>query len=331
MKLYENIQAHRKRLNMSQEELGKMLFVSRQTISMWENGQTTPTIDNLVRLAKIFSVSVDELLKGESDSQRNKANESYEFNFCGEELKEIQRYQNTHVYKRPIVFTIVTVLLVLFLIVGKAPDLLLGFAVGVLFIGTVSNSKGILAYKKAWKSSSVRITESTYKYEIFDDYLEIDIFRSGNKTKSYHVKFHDIENIQPLKNHYLLQITGQLFIVRKSDLKKDSVFYSYLYKNSTKSTQPSTPNGWKTASITLFVLSLCSIWFALLLVSYASSKNGLFTENMWLFYTVMPIPVSSVVFGLAAKHKGYPYRKNVIGGMIIAVLLCIYGSFVFIL
>ena len=38
MKLYENIQAHRKRLNMSQEELVKMLFVSRQTISMWENG-----------------------------------------------------------------------------------------------------------------------------------------------------------------------------------------------------------------------------------------------------------------------------------------------------
>ncbi len=67
MNLYENIQAHRKRLDISQEDLGKMLFVSRQTVSMWEKGQTAPTIDNLVRLSKIFSVSVDELLKGQME------------------------------------------------------------------------------------------------------------------------------------------------------------------------------------------------------------------------------------------------------------------------
>ena len=48
MTVGEKIQAYRKRLGMSQEELGQKLLVSRQTISLWEKDQTVPTIDNLI-------------------------------------------------------------------------------------------------------------------------------------------------------------------------------------------------------------------------------------------------------------------------------------------
>lgn len=58
----EKIQLHRKRLGLSQEQLGSELLVSRQTISQWEKNQSVPTVDNLMRLKDIFSVSVDELL-----------------------------------------------------------------------------------------------------------------------------------------------------------------------------------------------------------------------------------------------------------------------------
>ena len=53
----EKIKYYRKKLNLSQEELGQKLFVSKQTISLWEKGQTVPTVDNLIRLKEIFSVS----------------------------------------------------------------------------------------------------------------------------------------------------------------------------------------------------------------------------------------------------------------------------------
>ena len=56
-----SIQNHRKRLGLSQEELGQQLCVSRQTVSQWENGQTVPSVDNLLRLKEIFGISLDAL------------------------------------------------------------------------------------------------------------------------------------------------------------------------------------------------------------------------------------------------------------------------------
>lgn len=46
---------------LSQEALGKAVGVTRQTISSWEKGETTPTADHLFKLADVFGVSTDEL------------------------------------------------------------------------------------------------------------------------------------------------------------------------------------------------------------------------------------------------------------------------------
>ena len=62
--LSDNIRMYRKSMNMSQDELAEKLEVTRQSISLWETGQTQPSLDNIVSLAKIFNISTDELLKG---------------------------------------------------------------------------------------------------------------------------------------------------------------------------------------------------------------------------------------------------------------------------
>lgn len=70
MTVGERIQFYRKQNGLSQEELARMLIVSRQTVSLWENGQTLPTIDNLIRLRDIFGITVDEMLVGEPMAQQ---------------------------------------------------------------------------------------------------------------------------------------------------------------------------------------------------------------------------------------------------------------------
>ena len=47
---------------MSQDELAEKLFVTRQAVSRWENGETTPNIDTLKLLSKLFDVSINTLL-----------------------------------------------------------------------------------------------------------------------------------------------------------------------------------------------------------------------------------------------------------------------------
>ena len=61
--LGENIRNLRKEDKMSQEQLAEKLDVSRQSVSLWENGQTTPSMDNIIAIANIFGVSTDVLLK----------------------------------------------------------------------------------------------------------------------------------------------------------------------------------------------------------------------------------------------------------------------------
>jgi len=60
-KLYEL----RKQKGFSQEELANRLNVSRQTISKWEVGDSTPDMEKLVAISDLFEVSLDELVKGE--------------------------------------------------------------------------------------------------------------------------------------------------------------------------------------------------------------------------------------------------------------------------
>ncbi len=60
-KLYEL----RKQKGFSQEELAGRLNVSRQTVSKWEIGESTPDMEKLVAISDLFGVSLDELVKGE--------------------------------------------------------------------------------------------------------------------------------------------------------------------------------------------------------------------------------------------------------------------------
>lgn len=61
MNFNEKLVKLRKQKGLSQEELGYKLNVTRQTVSKWELGETTPEMNKLVELSKIFGVSLDEL------------------------------------------------------------------------------------------------------------------------------------------------------------------------------------------------------------------------------------------------------------------------------
>lgn len=65
MEFNEKLQELRKRKGLTQEALAERLFVSRTAVSKWESGRGFPNLESLKAIAKVFSVSLDELLSGE--------------------------------------------------------------------------------------------------------------------------------------------------------------------------------------------------------------------------------------------------------------------------
>lgn len=63
---------YRKSHNLSQEELAEKIGVSRQAISKWERAEASPDTDNLILLAQIYGVTLDELLQGEGEPGKSR-------------------------------------------------------------------------------------------------------------------------------------------------------------------------------------------------------------------------------------------------------------------
>ena len=64
MELYERLTALRKTAGLSQEELAEILGISRQAVSKWETGASSPDSHNIVRLGELYGVSTDYILLG---------------------------------------------------------------------------------------------------------------------------------------------------------------------------------------------------------------------------------------------------------------------------
>ena len=62
MEFNEKLQELRKQKGLTQEELAQKLYVSRTAISKWESGRGYPNIESLKAIAKVFSVTIDDLL-----------------------------------------------------------------------------------------------------------------------------------------------------------------------------------------------------------------------------------------------------------------------------
>lgn len=66
MSLGENIYNFRTEMRMSQGDLAEALEVSRQSVSKWENNAAVPELEKLMKMSRLFGVSLDELVSGEA-------------------------------------------------------------------------------------------------------------------------------------------------------------------------------------------------------------------------------------------------------------------------
>ena len=84
MELGKQIKKHRQEVQLSQEELAERVYVSRQTISNWENDKSYPDVNSLVLLSETFQISLDKLIKGDIEVMKDVIQK--------EEIEKMNRY-----------------------------------------------------------------------------------------------------------------------------------------------------------------------------------------------------------------------------------------------
>ena len=70
MELGSHIKARRAELGISQDELAGCIYVSRQTISSWENDKTYPDVQSPLLLSQVFGTTIDDLVRGDVDTMK---------------------------------------------------------------------------------------------------------------------------------------------------------------------------------------------------------------------------------------------------------------------
>ncbi|MDD6310530.1 MAG: helix-turn-helix transcriptional regulator [Firmicutes bacterium] len=84
MELGKQIRKYRQEAQLSQEDLASRVYVSRQTISNWENDKSYPDVSSLVLLSEIFQISLDEMIKGDIETMKEVIKK--------EEIEKMNRY-----------------------------------------------------------------------------------------------------------------------------------------------------------------------------------------------------------------------------------------------
>ena len=334
MSLGEKIQFYRKQKNLSQEQLGEMLFVSRQTVSQWEKDQTTPTIDNLLKLKEIFGVSVDELLSKDTQTvQKNiqaqdEPPESITVCYQKDDIRRAVWGANRNRMIPLMVITGVLLIYTVQFLTGQDTGTT-GFMLGAFIFVAILTAISFVRLRSVIKNGEQQTSDKLFHYDVYENHIEQTVSRDGEIVSTRKIQFSELSDIRQYGNLIVFRYVNQLFILHAADLTENSRFYWFLRSRITEKQKPNRKGSLTAISIILFVLSIASIWIALIVAAAMSWWDPyLFPHNLRIFLAFLPIPVGSIVFGVVTQRKGYAYKKNIVVGIIMAALLLVYGLFV---
>ncbi len=366
MTLGERILKYRKKAGISQEELADKLNVTRQSISLWETDQTVPSLDSLITLASIFDISLDELcgrkrIADIKDSNIHESNEGDAVDISNQtatnETADYIAYSETQYSKNilrrvtniaskeiyiiciSMMALIITATTAIILTDNTADSSLIVIPI-VFFVLFVALLISTLIRNKIQIDKYVKSGIGTvFKYRFYSNCIDIESTSKQGFSK-LSIAYSDIKKTIEDNGYYYLFINNVIYTVDKQNTDGDFSAVKTLIKapvigGNNKTTTYKKRTGINTLLIVMFILSILSLSIALFAVvisiRYAPLPEYPFTmvEYMWEFFLIIPIPLASTILGIVFLTKKYKCLKNIIAGVIMCVLLSIYGSFTF--
>lgn len=362
MSLGERILKYRKKAGISQEELADRLNVTRQSISLWETDQTLPSLDNLIALADIFGISMDEICGRDVDEKTADYTTQKQTDLPDSTATE-EKANYIAYCKTPITCNLLnklngrtsqiiavfdfavsifcTFISLCILADMTANNLLVVFPIGAIVVLLVITVAIIIIDRKKAKRIVNAFPDAVYRYWLYDDHIDAEKV-CGHEYSKFSIKYSDIKKTKEDMQYLYVYINDTILPLDKEELKENLITAKCLLKIKV---DPAEVHNSQTTLIkryniqailtVMFILSLLSLLlgFIVVMIVFGASPLPEFSEAlaeyMWIFFLFVPISLASVILGIIFLPKKYKCKKNIIAGVIMCALLCLFGQFTF--
>ncbi len=156
--------------------------------------------------------------------------EEYIFKFCEEELGGIKKgYAKKERHNGIIVFILWGLLLAYYLysdFYNCFVWFLVGAYVCLISLIIISTNKS----NKKWTIDRAGVSQCTYEYKLFDEYMYIYIYRGGEEVRKSKIYYKEIIRMSMVDGYIVFELNQGAYFARCSDLNKDSHLYACLRK-----------------------------------------------------------------------------------------------------
>ena len=232
MSIGEKIAYYRKKAEMSQEELGNQLFVTRQTVSQWENDQTVPTVENFTRLCEIFKLTMNDFFDQEVTEAKNtaaEAEERYVFEYTESDIDKVLRKLLIGPYFTSFLHLLLGAMLFLYSIRNHLPMTMISAFSLYLAIYIAKLIGSFIGYGQYSKKLKSKMMGQRYVYEVVNGGLYCSLYSASGELKVYErIDLTDIEKSWNSPQLYIFQYKQRRYIIIKDQVATDSKFKQLL-------------------------------------------------------------------------------------------------------
>lgn len=224
MSIGEKIAYYRKSAELSQEELGQQLFVTRQTVSQWENDQTIPTVENLMRLCEIFKLSMNDFFEQNVCAEKSdpvEAEERYSFEYSESDINKAL----ITLTKERFAWCLYGVAFMVLVIVTAPTNTAVSLAWVYLIINIVKLVGMVISFISQRAKIKSRMAEEKYVYEVVGGGICCTVYSSFGELRLYErIDLTCIEKSWNTRDLYIFQHKQRRYIIIKDLVPTDSKF-----------------------------------------------------------------------------------------------------------
>ncbi len=267
--------------------------------------------------------------------------ESYTFTYTEQEMKSLRNELDKKSVVRTIVVSVIwTALLIIYLIFLGGNR----FEVGLIFAALIFIAAAwVMRFKRRKylaQNSDKRVTQGEYLYEFFDDCLRLTVHRNGRLVSCTYIELSEIERCWNTKEFYAFTANNLLYLVKKSVLPENSIVPELVCRSNLQKAPeaPETQNGEKKIPEELKALNRLSFSFfvasftipLLLMIVMVIITEFLKPSCAVMavgFFLSLLAAVASLISGIILRKKGVNHKRNIVSGVILAIVYFILTCF----